>query len=84
MPSWCGHRHALRGIQMQETKTVKTIRFPKLQEQLGVSRSTIFRWERDGKFPKHIQLGENSTAWIQEEVDAWVESRRQGGENENL
>jgi prophage regulatory protein len=31
--------------------------------------------ERDG-FPRPIKIGSRSVAWIEEEVDAWIEARR--------
>jgi prophage regulatory protein len=53
----------------------KVIRFSELQKKIGLSRSTIFRLERDGKFPKHIQLGPKSTGWLMHQVDEWILSR---------
>jgi prophage regulatory protein len=52
------------------------IRFPALRQKLGmVGRTTIFRWERDGKFPKRIKLGANSVGWLESEIESWLESR---------
>jgi prophage regulatory protein len=31
--------------------------------------------ERAGRFPRRIDLGEHSVAWVAEEVDAWVEQK---------
>lgn len=59
---------------MQEDKAV---RFKELQKIVPVSRSTIFRWERDGLFPKHFKLGRNSTAWWLSEITAWLSNRSQ-------
>jgi len=59
------------------------IRFNALSEKLGkISRSTVFRWVRDKHFPKPINLGKNgSVGWLEEQVDAWLDSRAQGGVN---
>ena len=52
------------------------IRFPALKEKLGgVSRSTIFRWERDKTFPRHIQLGPKAVGWDLNSVNSWLDSR---------
>jgi prophage regulatory protein len=57
----------------------QVIRFPDLNKKLGgVSRSTVFRWVRDKQFPKPINLGKNSVGWLEEQVEAWLESRTQG------
>jgi prophage regulatory protein len=57
---------------MQESRV---IRFPELCKKIGVSRSTIFRWERDKKFPSRFKLGENSIAWLLSDVENWLAMR---------
>jgi predicted DNA-binding transcriptional regulator AlpA len=44
----------------------------------GLSRTTLWRLERQGKFPTRIRLGVNSIGWRDEEVRHWVESRPRG------
>lgn len=39
------------------------------------SRVTIWRWCRDGNFPKPHQIGPNSIAWLESEVVEWVEQK---------
>ena len=41
----------------------------------GLSRTTVWRLERAGKFPSRMRLGENSVGWLEEEVQSWIESR---------
>jgi predicted DNA-binding transcriptional regulator AlpA len=38
-------------------------------------RKHIATLEKRGDFPQHFQLGQNSVAWVGEEVDHWVEQR---------
>lgn len=38
---------------------------------LGVSRQTIWRWVREGKFPAPIKLGPNCTRWKVSDIEAW-------------
>lgn len=54
---------------------MKLIRMRQVLQTTGLSRMTIYRLERRGEFPQRRRLGRNSVAWIDEEVDAWVESR---------
>jgi prophage regulatory protein len=35
----------------------------------------ILRLEKQGKFPRRIQVGPNRVAWLESEVDAWVAER---------
>lgn len=48
------------------------IRFDSLAEIVGLSRTTIYRMEQQGKFPKRVKLGSNSVAWRQSEVLNWM------------
>ncbi|WP_080568347.1 helix-turn-helix transcriptional regulator [Pseudomonas oryzihabitans] len=48
------------------------IRFDSLAEIVGLSRTTIYRLEQQGKFPKRVKLGSNSVAWRQSEVLNWM------------
>lgn len=40
-----------------------------------LSRSTLYRFIREGTFPAPVQLGARRIAWRQDEVNAWIESR---------
>jgi prophage regulatory protein len=39
------------------------------------SRVHLTRLERAGKFPHHIDLGENSIGWFEDEIDAHLEAK---------
>jgi len=51
------------------------LRLPAVEERTGFSRSTIWRYVKDGVFPRPISLGPNVTAWIESEIDAWMRQR---------
>lgn len=53
----------------------KLLRFPEVQEKVGLSRTTIWRLEQKGKFPARKKLGENSVGWLEEEVETWIKKR---------
>ena len=42
---------------------------------LKISRATLWRWQRSGRFPKPVRLGPNSIGWHDSEVRAWLEAR---------
>ena len=54
---------------------VKLLRFPVVRERTGLSRSTIWRLERRGEFPKHRRIAPNIVAWSEVEVSRWIEER---------
>ena len=39
------------------------------------SRVHVRRLEDKGRFPKHVDLGENRIAWVESEVDDWLEAK---------
>ena len=41
----------------------------------GLSRTTIWRLEKRGDFPKRRILGPNCVAWLRSEIDQWLETR---------
>jgi len=43
---------------------------------LPVSRATLWRWVKDGKFPSPFKIGLNTTVWDASQVDAWLATRR--------
>lgn len=49
------------------------IRFPTIKRVTGTeSRSTIWRLEKAGKFPKSVRITSRLTVWDAAEVRAWL------------
>ncbi len=54
------------------------LRFPGVQVKTGgLSRTTIWRLERDGQFPKRRLITGKIVAWDEAEIDDWINSRSQ-------
>ena len=47
----------------------------KVIRRVGVSRPTIYRWMREGTFPKQISIGANSVVWLESDVTKWMEDQ---------
>jgi prophage regulatory protein len=60
----------------EHTMTTRFIRLPEVLYLTGLSRSTVYRMEGRGDFPKRRQLGAGSVGWNYGEVIAWMESRQ--------
>jgi len=43
---------------------------------LPVSTATLWRWVKEGKFPKPFKLGARVTVWDAAEVDAFIAAQR--------
>jgi prophage regulatory protein len=55
----------------------RLLRFPAVRERTGLSRSTIWRLERGGLFPRHRQISLNAVAWSEKEIVQWIQSKIQ-------
>ena len=53
----------------------RMLRLPEVRDITGVSRSSIYKWMDEGKFPPSRQLGERAIAWDSREIAKWVDSR---------
>ena len=53
----------------------RVLRWPEVKKIVGLSRVTAWRLERDGRFPRRLQLGGNSCGWLLSEVRGWLEQR---------
>ncbi len=57
----------------------RLIKKAELLELVGASYPTIWRWMRDGAFPRSVILGPNRVAWRESEVREWLEGLARGG-----
>lgn len=46
-----------------------------VRERLGIGRTTLWRLERDGDFPRAIDVTNRRRAYLATEVDEWVKAR---------
>ena len=63
----------------------RLIRLPEVLSRTGYGRTSIYPKMKDGSFPKSVKLGTpledpnafdcRAVAWIEDEVDEWVDSR---------
>ena len=51
----------------------------RVYEIVCLSRSTVWRMEGRGEFPRRVQLSPNRVGWPESEILKWKESRPQVG-----
>jgi prophage regulatory protein len=56
---------------------MRVLRIDAVAAQVSFHPVHIRRLVKDGKFPSPIRLGENRVAWIESEIDEWLERKRQ-------
>ena len=62
-PSNLGHEYALLPEAVVE-------------QEIGRCARTLRAWAKCGKFPKPIDLGERSRAWVRVEIEAWIADKK--------
>jgi predicted DNA-binding transcriptional regulator AlpA len=56
-------------------RAARIVRVEEVIRRLGVSRTTVWRWERAGLLPPKRQVGPNVVGWLEEEFDRFIHSR---------
>ena len=66
------------------------IRLPEVLTRTGYGRTSIYRKMEEGSFPRSVKLGgpledpnvfdSRAVAWIEHEVDQWIESMIEGND----
>ena len=59
---------------MDEMKK-QMLRLENVKSKTGLSRSTIYRLMDEGRFPHQINLGYRAVAWLESEVDNWLDEK---------
>ena len=57
---------------------MKILRIQDVINVTGLSRTTVWRLERRGDFPRRLILGQNSCGWVAQEIQDWIASRPRG------
>jgi prophage regulatory protein len=53
----------------------RLIRLPEVKRKTGLGSTAIYKFQKDGGFPKSIKITPRAVAWIEREVDEWIEKR---------
>lgn len=51
------------------------IRRPAVQKRTGLTTSRMYELIGDGTFPKPVPIGPRAVAWLESEVDEWIDAR---------
>jgi prophage regulatory protein len=55
----------------------RVLSYPELRGRKGIvwSRAHVYRMIHAGKFPPPLKLGDGASAWLEEEIDRWLDGR---------
>lgn len=51
---------------------MKVLRVRDVIAMTGLARSTIYKYVKDGMFPRQIKLGCRTVGWLQFEIEQWL------------
>ncbi|WP_313682762.1 AlpA family transcriptional regulator [Pantoea sp.] len=51
------------------------IRLSEVQRRTGYSKAWIYRLLKESRFPKSVKIGSRSIAFIESEIDEWIDQR---------
>jgi len=53
------------------------MRLSEVKAVTGLSKTTIYRFEKEGRFPSRVSLGERSVGWFEDDVEAFLMSLKE-------
>jgi prophage regulatory protein len=54
------------------SKAPTLLKCKEVQDTVTISRATIYRWIKEGNFPKPVRLGANMVRWKASDIEAWM------------
>jgi len=51
------------------------IRLKKVEDRTGLKKSMVYDLMSKHEFPKSIKIGDRAVAWIESEVDQWIQNK---------
>ncbi len=55
------------------------LRLPQVIKRTGLARSTIYLQVEQDNFPKPMSIGERSIGWLESDIEAWIDERKEQG-----
>ncbi|EKG1878682.1 helix-turn-helix transcriptional regulator [Morganella morganii] len=55
-------------------QATRLIRLPEVLERTGYGKAWIYRLIKDDKFPAPVKIGTRAVAFVESEIDAWIQS----------
>ena len=64
-----------RSTDVRTRPRTRLLRISEVEARTGLSRSTIYEWSADGRFPPPVRLSDRVVRWVEAEVEAWIRER---------
>lgn len=57
------------------SKLKRLLRLKQVEDSIGCKKSKIYQMVNQGDFPPPVKLGSRNVAWIEDEVQQWIDER---------
>jgi len=54
---------------------MKLIKLKTVMDCTGLARSTVYKFIAEGRFPKPVKLGARMVAWVESEIQEWIQEK---------
>ena len=54
---------------------MKLMKLKAVMDCTGLARSTVYKFIAEGRFPKPVKLGVRMVAWVESEIQEWIQDR---------
>ncbi|MGM3181511.1 MULTISPECIES: helix-turn-helix transcriptional regulator [Dickeya] len=61
-------------VQIEENKKQRLIRLPEVIRRTGFGKTWIYELIKAGRFPAQVKTGVRAVAFIESEIDAWIDN----------
>jgi predicted DNA-binding transcriptional regulator AlpA len=61
-----------------QSERARILRPKEVVQLVRLSRVTLWKLQRDGKFPPSRRLSGNAVGWLAEEIEDWIRTRERG------
>lgn len=51
----------------------RLLKVSEIQARVGISRSCVYAWVKEGRFPAPIQFGKKASRWPESVVNRWID-----------
>ena len=55
--------------------STRLLRLPQVCEQVGISRSQIYKLIASNRFPSPCRIGDRVSAWVSGDIETWIRSQ---------
>lgn len=70
------HEREHSPTSLHSTDPLRIIRASELAEILSISRTTLWRLEKEGHLPRKITIGSRSIGWLRKDIEDYLSSQK--------